>query len=190
MGMCHRGFTLWLTGLPGSGKSTVSKLVVDELLKRGLTRVELLDGDIIRQGTCKGLGYTREDRDENIRRIALVSELLTRNGVATVVAAISPYCDARKAARQRIGADNFIEVYCKATVEACTKRDPKGHYKKAINGEIEHFTGVSNPYEEPLRPELVLDTESQTPEQSAGRVIEYLEEHDYLALEATSTTLS
>lgn len=181
---------MWLTGPPGSGKSTVSKLVVDELKKRGLSHVELLDGDIVRQGICKGLGYSSEDRDENIRRIALVSELLTRNGVATVVAAISPYREARKAARQRIGADNFIEVYCKATVETCTKRDPKGHYQKAINGEIEHFTGVSDPYEEPVEPELVLETESETPEQSTERVIDYLEERGFLAVEAPSITLS
>lgn len=167
------GFTLWFTGLSQAGKSTIAHHVARELKRRG-QRTETLDGDVIRTNLSKGLGFSREDRDENIRRIAFVSSLLSRNGVAVLVAAISPFREARDEARSRI--ESFVEIYCKASVETCAERDSKGLYEKAMNGEIKQFTGVSDPYEEPLSPELVLDTEAETPLESAARLIRYLED--------------
>jgi adenylylsulfate kinase len=174
----QQGFTLWLTGLPRSGKSTVAGLVAGRLRSQGVERVELLDGDIVREGLCKDLGFSREDRMENIRRIALVSKLLTRNGVAVIVAAISPYREDRELAREEIQA--FVEVWCKASVEACAGRDYKGLYEKAMRGEITNLTGVNDPYEEPEDADLVLDTENESPEQSAERVMELLAEKGYV----------
>jgi adenylylsulfate kinase len=174
----EKGFTLWFTGLSGSGKTTISKLVEQELRNRG-SRVEVLDGDVVRENLSKGLGFSKEDRDTNIRRIAFVADLLSRNGVPVITAAISPYREIRAEARELMG-ERFIEVFVKASVEACAERDVKGLYEKAFAGEIKEFTGVSDPYEEPLDPELVLDTEHQSPEDSAGAIISLLEERQLI----------
>jgi len=172
-----RGFTLWLTGLSGAGKSTLATALADEL-RRGGVRVETLDGDEVRQNLSKGLGFSREDRDTNIRRIGYVAKLLTRNGVVVISAAISPYRAVRNDVRREIGA--FVEVHVKASLEECIRRDTKGLYARALAGEIAQFTGVSDPYEEPLAPELVIDTEREDVATSATRVIDRLIELDYL----------
>lgn len=166
-------FTLWFTGLSGAGKSTVAQLVRDELHRRNIA-TELLDGDEVRRHLSKGLGFTREDRDTNIQRIAFVAKLLNRHGVVAIAAAISPYRDTREMVRQQIG--NFVEVYVKCPLFVCAARDVKGLYQKALTGKISHFTGVSDPYEEPLRPELVLQTDQETPVESCAKVIALLEE--------------
>lgn len=173
----RRGFTLWLTGLSGSGKTTISEIIEKELRERG-HRVEVLDGDIVRTNLSKGLGFSREDRDTNILRIGFVAELLTRNGVAVIVSAISPYKEAREQVRQRIV--DFVEVYVDAPIEVCAERDVKGLYEKALAGEIEQFTGISDPYEPPADPEVVLKTENEKPHESAWKVIEKLEYFGYL----------
>src|SRR5881398_2738182 len=161
-----RGFTLWLTGLSGAGKSTLASAVGHELRRRGI-RVEVLDGDEVRQNLSKGLGFSREDRDTNIRRIGYVAKLLARNGVAVITAAISPYRAVREEVRHEIGA--FVEVYVKASLDECIRRDTKGLYRRALAGELPQFTGVSDPYEEPLAPELVIDTEQEDVAASAAR---------------------
>jgi adenylyl-sulfate kinase len=171
------GFTLWLTGLSGAGKSTLATAVGRELSRQGIG-VELLDGDEVRKNLSKGLGFSREDRDTNIRRIGYVAKLLTRNGVAVIAAAISPYRDVRDEVRRDIGA--FVEVHVKASLDACIRRDTKGLYRRALAGEIPQFTGVSDPYEEPLAPELVVDTERENVGTSAARVIDRLVEVGYL----------
>src|SRR5213593_2683102 len=168
-----RGFTLWLTGLSGAGKSTLASAVGHELRRRGV-RVEVLDGDEVRQNLSKGLGFTREDRDTNIRRIGYVAKLLTRNGVVVITAAISPYRAVRDEVRRQIG--RFVEVYVRASLDECMRRDTKGLYRKALAGEVAAFTGVSDPYEEPLAPELVVDTERETVGESATRLIRRLSE--------------
>jgi adenylylsulfate kinase len=173
----ERGFTVWFTGLSCSGKTTVSKKVAEELLKRGL-KVEVLDGDVVRTNLSKGLGFSKEDRDTNIKRIGFVCKLLSRNGVVAIGAAISPYRDIRDYNRQQIG--DFVEVYCKCPLEVCIERDVKGLYKKALAGEISNYTGVSDPYEEPLNPEVVLETDKEALEQSVGKVIRKLEELRYI----------
>ncbi|MGI8648825.1 MAG: adenylyl-sulfate kinase [Rubrobacter sp.] len=173
-----RGFTLWFTGLSGSGKSTISEIVELELQSR-LGGVEVLDGDVVRTNLSKGLGFSREDRDTNILRIGFVSNLLTRNGVGVIVSAISPFKEAREDVREMIGED-FIEVFIDAPVEVCAERDVKGLYAKAYSGEIAQFTGVSDPYEAPENPELHIHTDQETKEESAARVIEYLEKAGYL----------
>jgi adenylyl-sulfate kinase len=173
-----KGFTLWFTGLSGAGKTTISKLVEEELQQRR-NRLEILDGDVVRENLSKGLGFSKEDRDTNIRRIAFVADLLSRNGVPVITAAISPYRETRDEARELMG-DRFIEVFVKASVEACIERDPKGLYKKALAGEIKEFTGVSDPYEEPLNAEIVLDTESESPEESTAKLIALLEERQLI----------
>jgi adenylylsulfate kinase len=175
--MNNKGFTVWFTGLSGAGKTTVSQLVAEEIRKRG-RNVEILDGDVVRTHLSKGLGFSKEDRDTNIRRIAFVCKLLTRNGVAVIAAAISPYRDVREEARREIG--NFVEVYVRCPLEVCIQRDVKGLYQKALRGEIPNFTGISDPYEEPLAPEVVLDTHLQSPEECARKVIAKLEELGYL----------
>jgi adenylyl-sulfate kinase len=172
--MDHGGFTLWLTGLPRSGKSTVASLIAGRLRAGGVERIEVLDGDVVREGLCRDLGFSRADRTENIRRITFVSKLLTRNGVVVIVAAISPYREDRELAREEI--QSFVEVWCKASVDACAARDYKGLYEKARRGEIDNLTGVNDPYEEPDDADLVLDTENESPEQSADRVMEVLAE--------------
>ena len=173
-----RGFTLWFTGLSGAGKTTISEIVERELKERGL-RVEVLDGDIVRTNLSKGLGFSREDRDTNILRIGFVAGLLTRNQVGVIVSAISPFKEARDQVRRSIGED-FIEVYVDAPIEVCAERDVKGLYKKAFTGEIQQFTGVSDPYEPPAAPELHLKTNDEEPHASARRVIAKLEELGYL----------
>ena len=173
-----KGFTLWFTGLSGAGKTTISQLVEQELEQRR-NRLEILDGDVVRENLSKGLGFSKEDRDTNIRRIAFVADLLSRNGVPVITAAISPYRETRDEARELMG-DRFIEVFVKASVEECIERDPKGLYKKALAGEIKEFTGVSDPYEEPLNPEIVLDTEAESPEESAAKLIALLEERQLI----------
>jgi adenylylsulfate kinase len=169
------GFTLWFTGLSGSGKSTIAHLVGPALDERGLV-VEYLDGDTVRTHLSKGLGFSREDRDAHIERVGWVASRLTRHGGAVIVAAISPYEETRLNARAMVEAFGpFVEVYVKASVDECARRDVKGLYAKAFAGEIKEFTGVSDPYEEPASPELVLDTEEHTPEESARLVVETLE---------------
>src|SRR5216117_1360548 len=172
-----RGFTLWLTGLSGAGKSTLATAVGHELRRWGI-RVEILDGDEVRQNLSKGLGFSREDRDTNIRRIGYVAKLLTRNGVVVITAAISPYRAVRDEVRREIGA--FVEVYVKASLDECVRRDTQGLYRRALAGEIPQFTGVSDPYEEPLRPELVIDTEREVVGESAARVVDRLVELGYV----------
>lgn len=172
------GFTLWFTGLSGAGKTTVSEIVEKELRRR-IGNVEVLDGDIVRTNLSKGLGFSRADRDTNVLRIGFVANLLTRNGVAVIVSAISPYKEARDMVRRDIG-ENFIEVFVDCPVEVCAERDVKGLYKKAFTGEIRAFTGVSDPYEPPAAPELTLRTNEEEPEESARRVIAKLEELGYL----------
>ena len=170
----EKGFTLWFTGLSGAGKTTISEIVAEQLRERG-SRVEVLDGDVVRENLSKGLGFSKEDRDTNIRRIAFVADLLSRNGVPVITAAISPYREIRDEARQLMG-DRFIEVFVKASVEVCAERDVKGLYEKAFKGEIKEFTGVSDPYEEPSDPEIVVDTEALSAEESAELILSKLAE--------------
>lgn len=167
------GATIWLTGLSGAGKSTVAGILEGALRERG-ERVEVLDGDVIRTNLSKGLGFSKEDRDVNVRRVAFVADLLSRNGVIAITAAISPYRETRDAARALMNG-RFVEIHVKASVDECARRDVKGLYEKAFKGEIKEFTGVSDPYEDPLSPELVLDTESETPEESAAKVLALLD---------------
>jgi adenylylsulfate kinase len=174
----EQGFTLWFTGLSGAGKTTISKLVVSELEARG-SAIEVLDGDVVRQNLSKGLGFSKEDRDTNIRRVAFVADLLSRNGVPVITAAISPYRAIRDEARAQMDG-RFIEAYVKASVEECERRDVKGLYAKARAGEIKEFTGVSDPYEPPENAEIVLETEEQTPEESAAAIIAYLDERELI----------
>jgi adenylyl-sulfate kinase len=179
------GFTVWFTGLSGSGKSTIAEMLYHEFKARGM-KAEILDGDVVRQNLSKGLGFSKEDRDTNIQRIAFVADLLTRNGVATICCPISPYKETRDQARATIGA--FVEVYVHATLEElAANRDPKGLYKKAIAGEIKNFTGVDDPYEVPENPELVVDTMTESPEESLQRVLDRLKELGYLE---ESTTMA
>ena len=173
----ERGFTLWFTGLSGSGKTTISEIVEHELRERE-RHVEVLDGDIVRTNLSKGLTFSRDDRNINVLRIGFVANLLTRNGVGVIVSAISPYKEARDQVRRRIV--DFVEVFVDAPLEVCAERDVKGLYKKAFAGEIEQFTGVSDPYEPPNAPDLVLKTDEEPPEESARRVIEKLEFFGYL----------
>lgn len=172
-----RGFTVWLTGLSGAGKSTIAEALQPALLARGL-KVELLDGDVVRTNLSKGLGFSKEDRDTNIRRIGFVAHLLSRNGVAVLTAAISPYREVRDEVRGHVG--DFVEVYVRCSIEELTRRDVKGLYEKALRGEIANFTGVSDPYEEPLNAEVVVDTERETVEESVATVLRALEARGYL----------
>jgi adenylylsulfate kinase len=173
----ERGFTLWFTGLSGSGKTTIGEIVEKELRNRG-RRVEVLDGDIVRTNLSKGLGFGRDDRNINVLRIGFVANLLTRNGVAVIVSAISPYKEARDQVRRRIV--DFVEVFVDAPLEVCAERDVKGLYQKAFAGEIPQFTGVSDPYEPPAAPDLPLKTDEEEPQESARKVIEKLEFFGYL----------
>jgi adenylyl-sulfate kinase len=174
----QKGFTVWFTGLSGSGKSTIAEMLYHEFQARGL-KTEILDGDVVRQNLSKGLGFSKEDRDTNILRIGFVASLLTRNGVATICCPISPYKATRDANRELIG--DFVEVYMHATLEELAQnRDPKGLYKKAMAGEIKGFTGVDDPYEVPERPELLVDTMVETPEESLQKVLTKLKDLGYI----------
>ncbi|MEM7795058.1 MAG: adenylyl-sulfate kinase [Cyanobacteria bacterium P01_C01_bin.118] len=176
--MQHRGVTVWFTGLSGSGKTTISQAVEKKLRAAG-AKLEVLDGDIVRTNLTKGLGFSKEDRDENVRRIGFVSHLLTRNGVIVLVSAISPYRDVRDQVRQRVG--DFVEVFANTPVEVCEQRDVKGLYKRARSGEIKNFTGISDPYEAPLNPEVDCKTAEETLEESVNKVMTKLEELGYLS---------
>src|SRR5574340_59916 len=181
--MVNKGFTIWFTGLSGAGKSTLSEIVEKRLREYG-RNVEILDGDIVRTHLSKGLGFSREDRDTNIKRIAFVCGLLTRNGVVCISAAISPYRETRAWARQHI--ENFVEVYVKCPIEVCRQRDVKGLYKLVDEGKIKGFTGVDDPYEEPEHPELVIETDKEDVEASVAHIFARLEELGYLEPEETS----
>lgn len=169
----NRGFTLWFTGLPCSGKSTLAEIIAKELEQRG-RGVEILDGDVVRTNLTKGLTFSKEDRDENIRRIGFVCGLLSKHGAIAISAAISPYRAVRDEVRSKI--ENFVEVFVDTPLELCIQRDVKGMYKKAIAGEMKNFTGISDPYEPPLHPELVIETQNEGPEQSAARIFEKIEQ--------------
>jgi adenylylsulfate kinase len=181
--MANTGFTIWFTGLSGSGKSTLSEIIEERLKARG-RNVEILDGDIVRTHLSKGLGFSREDRDTNIKRIAFVCGLLTRNGVICISAAIAPYSEAREWARHEI--KNFVEVYVKCPIEVCRQRDVKGLYKLVDEGKIKNFTGVDDPYEEPEHPELVIETDKESIEESVERIFAKLVELGYLEAEETN----
>ena len=170
-------FTVWFTGLPCSGKTTLANLLADELSSRSI-RSQVLDGDSIRRTVCRDLGFSREDRVENIRRIMFIADLLTRNGVVAIIAVISPYRSGRTEARALIG--RFVEVYVKASLEVLKARDVKGMYQKAMTGQIMNFTGISDPYEEPEAPEVLVDTEEQSPEESLGRLVAALKKLNLL----------
>jgi adenylylsulfate kinase len=173
--MCEEraGFTLWFTGLPCSGKSVIADRVAAILKDKG-HRVERLDGDIVRQDLTRDLGFSKKDRDENIRRVTFVTKLLSRNGVAVLTSFISPYREMRD--RARAECTNFVEIYVKCPVDVCAQRDVKGMYQKALRGEIKEFTGVSDPYEEPLRPEILVETDKETVDESVATVLRRLAE--------------
>ena len=181
--MIHKGFTLWFTGMSGAGKSTISSLLERRLREAG-AKVEVLDGDVVRTYLSKGLGFSKEDRDENIRRIGFVCELLSRHGVIAIAAAISPYRAVRDDVRARI--PNFVEVYVECPVEVLAQRDVKGLYKKALAGEIPQFTGITDPYEPPLNPEVVVNSSSETVEESAGRIWATLERLGLVSFDRSS----
>lgn len=179
----QNGFTVWLTGLSGAGKTAIAEPLARALKDRGL-KIERLDGDIVRQSLTSDLGFTKEDRDENIKRITFVAKLLTRNGVGVICSFISPYRERRARTRQEIEEGGaFIEVYVHCPVEVCAERDVKGLYEQAFAGEIENFTGVSDPYEPPENPEIVCHTAEETVEESVARIIAYLEQNGYVPAE-------
>ncbi len=175
--MTQKGFTLWFTGLSGAGKTTLADRVYDELKEQRGLKVEKLDGDVVRTNLSKGLGFSKEDRDTNIRRIGFVCNLLTRNDVIAIASAISPYRAIRDENRALIGADKFVEVYVDATLDTLLQRDVKGLYKKALAGEIKEFTGVSDPYEAPLHPEVHVNSSIETVAESFAVIMAYLEKH-------------
>lgn len=172
-----KGFTAWFTGLPCSGKSSVADKVAEKLKEKGF-KVERLDGDIVRKHLTHDLGFSKEDRNENIERVTFVAKLLTRNGVAVLASFVSPYRERRKKSRKEIG--DFVEVYVKCPIDVCMQRDIKGMYKKAINGEIKDFTGISDPYEEPIAPEAIIETDKETIDESANKVLKKLDELGYI----------
>lgn len=175
--MQHRGVTVWFTGLSGAGKTTISHALADKLIAQGC-KLEILDGDIVRENLTKGLGFSKEDRNTNIRRIGFVAHLLTRNGVIVFVSAISPYREIREEVKELIG--DFVEVFVNAPLNVCEDRDVKGLYKKARSGEIPEFTGVSDPYEAPENPTVECRTDLETLEESMAKVMKTLEELGYI----------
>jgi adenylylsulfate kinase len=177
MSVKHNGVTVWFTGLSGAGKTTIRMAVERELRLRDF-KIEVLDGDIVRENLTKGLGFSKADRDENIRRIGFVSHLLTRNGVIALVSAISPYRGVRDEVRQKIG--DFVEVFVNAPLSVCEERDVKGLYQKARSGEIKQFTGIDDPYEAPLNPEIECKTDQETVLESAEKVLRFLEQKGYI----------
>ncbi len=175
--MSEKGVIIWFTGLSGAGKSTIAEALEKVLKERG-RKVEIMDGDVVRTNLSKGLGFSKEDRDINIRRIGFVCDLLARNGVIAIAAAISPYREIRD--ENRANTENFLEVYVECSIEELTRRDVKGLYEKALKGEIKNFTGISDPYEEPLNPEVTLNSETQTEEESLKILTDKLAELGYL----------
>jgi adenylyl-sulfate kinase len=176
-GILDKGFTLWFTGLSGAGKTTLATRINGILLERGL-KVEMLDGDVVRTNLSKGLGFSKEDRDINIRRIGFVCNLLTRNGVVAIASAISPYEEIRQENRKLIG--RYVEVYCECPLEVLAKRDVKGLYEKAMRGEIKGFTGVDDPYEAPSKPEVTIHSDREAIDQSVEKILRTLEEMGYI----------
>ncbi len=177
--MSQKGFTIWFTGLSGAGKSTLANLLEPELKARGC-KVEILDGDVIRTNLSKGLGFSKEDRDTNIRRIGFVCNLLARNDVVAIAAAISPYKEVRDELRREM--QNFVEVYVECPIDVLAERDVKGLYKKALAGEIKNFTGIDDPYEAPVNPEVTVHSDRETPQQSLAKILAKLEEMNLLAV--------
>ena len=174
-----KALTIWLTGLPCSGKTTLATLLAQSLFERGIARPEVLDGDVVRTHLSKGLGFSRADRDSNILRIGWVCQVLARHGIAAIVAAVSPYRESRQQVRAMIekvgGAGAFVEVWVRCAVEECIRRDVKGMYAKALRGEIQQFTGISDPYEEPITPDVVVETGSGSPSQSVRQILDALD---------------
>jgi adenylylsulfate kinase len=177
----HKGFTLWFTGLSGSGKSTLTDLLSEEFRRRDY-RVEVLDGDIVRTNLSQGLSFSKEDRDINVRRIGFVCSLLARNGVIAISAAISPYADVRRECREMTEDEGvaFIEVFCRASLDSLVARDVKGLYKKAIAGEIQNFTGVSDPYEEPETSDILIESDREPVEESVRKILAFLENKELI----------
>ncbi len=173
----HQGFTVWFTGLPCCGKTTIADQVAIVLKKKDYT-VERLDGDVVRQGLTSDLGFSKKDRDENIRRVTFVAKMLTRNNVIVLATFVSPFREQRRNARKEI--ERFVEVYVRCPVEICMKRDVKGMYQRALEGKIKHFTGVDDPYEEPEHPELILNTDTESPEESVKKVLQIVEKLGYI----------
>ena len=173
----HQGFTVWFTGIPCCGKTTIADQVAIVLKKKDYT-VERLDGDVVRQGLANDLGFSKKDRDENIRRVTFVAKKLTRNNVIVLATFVSPYREQRRNARKEI--ERFVEVYVRCPVEICMKRDVKGMYQKALEGKIKHFTGVDDPYEEPEHPELIVNTDTESIEESVKKVLHTIEELGYI----------
>ncbi len=169
-----KGFTIWMTGLPGSGKTTIAGILKSRLENDHGRFVEILDGDEVRKGLSRDLGLSKEDREEHARRVSYLAKVLSRNGVVSIVALISPYRASRANARDVIGIERFVEVYVKASLVTCEKRDPKGLYAKARRGEISNMTGLQDPYEEPISPDYTINTESEQPEQSAEKLLQHL----------------
>jgi adenylylsulfate kinase len=176
----REGFTLWMTGLPGSGKSTIAQLLSKRLVEEYGLPVEVLDGDEIRKGLSRDLGLSREDREEHNHRVSYVAKVLSRNGVIAITALISPYKSSRDAAREMIGPERFVETYIKAPLEVCEKRDPKGLYAKARRGEITNMTGIQDLFEVPTGPDLVVNTSDSSPEESVSEMIRALQEEGRL----------
>ena len=180
--MEQQGFTVWFTGLSGAGKTTISDAIEPLLRERGITKLEKLDGDVVRTHLSKGLGFSKEDRDTNIRRIGWVAEVLTRNGVCVLASAISPYREIRDEVRANVG--NFVEVYVSCSIEELTRRDVKGLYEKALKGEIKNFTGVSDPYEAPLNADVTVDSEKEDLAESVAKVLAALEAKGFVPVAA------
>ncbi|MCB9895707.1 MAG: adenylyl-sulfate kinase [Planctomycetes bacterium] len=177
-----KGFTLWFTGLSGAGKSTLAEEISRRLNEQGVGH-EILDGDVVRTNLSKGLGFSREDRDTNIRRIGFVAELLTRNDIPVITAAISPYRAVREEVRRKIGGERFVEVFVTASLDELVRRDVKGLYAKALHGEIKNFTGVSDPYEAPTKADVTVNSETETVEESADRIWNHLIDREFIRVE-------
>lgn len=179
--MTTKGFTLWLTGLSGAGKSTLADIISARLSEHGVGH-ELLDGDVVRTNLSKGLGFSREDRDTNIRRIGFVAELLTRHEIPVITAAISPYRSVREEVRRKVGRERFVEVFVTASLDELVRRDVKGLYEKALHGEIKNFTGVSDPYEAPESPQVTVNSEHETIEESVEKIWKFLVRNEFISV--------